>query len=97
MNNPTLYGTMITDITNRIHECSKVVESIECRTDFIRTFQEEEISPEDADEKADADLVKKATAPTELARNLEGVQSTINKLHQRLCDLDDSIYEITHL
>ncbi len=81
----TIYDLEITEIVNCIHECSRVVEAIECKTEFTRRPMEEEAT--DPNKQPDAG----AGSSTPLIGELARAKQTAGNLLQRLIDLDNSI------
>lgn len=90
MDEPTLYDMALTNIVNQIHECSRVTESIEGKTAFVRVFPTS--APDGGGDNKEIEIY-----PTKLADQLGEVKKFLDQLHGRLCDLDNSIYTLTHL
>lgn len=85
-NKENIYFAAITEITNTIHECSRITEVIEGKTYMIRNTNRP-TSPEASDDQAEAPL----DLPTDLAKALSNVQEYAEELRQRLSSLEDDI------
>lgn len=86
MSDKTIYDLEITEIVNCIHECSRVTESIECKTEFTRRYATE---TEDEEQAKQPD--PRSGSSTPLAGELARAKQTVGNLLQRLIDLDNSI------
>lgn len=84
MSEKTIYGLVITKIINCLHECSKVTEAIECKTEFTQRGIPTEAMNQS---KTDIDQVYSTPLAVELAR----IKQTAEDLLKRLIDLDSSI------
>lgn len=88
MSETTICDLAITEIVNCMHECSKVAESIECKTEFTqRSMLEEPSEPSKPGPGTDS-----ATPVTPLAGEFARVKQTVDNLLERLINLDNSIF-----